>query len=140
VFGARLAAPSDKDVIAERVLERKTSRGVRLMAVRISRPEEDERDASIWSCRVEFLGFPRRARLLRYGKGVDQVQALLIALQVVHQELETLRLAGETMTWLGDSDLGFPGFGEPTIRAPRPATSVKASPRRSSTRRGPARR
>jgi hypothetical protein len=136
LFGARLAAPSDKDVIAERVLERRTSRGSRLMAVRIARPEEDSPDATIWSCRVEFLGYPRRYRLLRHAKGVDQVQALMGAFQIINNELSVLREAGEQLSWLGDSDLGFPGFEQPASSARR----VTRPGRRSSRKRSPNRR
>jgi hypothetical protein len=107
MFGARLAAKSDKDVIAERVLLRQTARGPRPLAVRIARPEEDARDPTAWSCRVEFLGMPGRARLLRYSTGVDQVQALLLALALVERELAALRRAGVQLTFMGEPDLGF---------------------------------
>jgi hypothetical protein len=107
MFGARLAARSDKDVIAERVLQRWTPRGARPLAVRIARPEEDARDATTWSCRVEFLGIPGCRRVLRHAFGVDQVQALLLAFELVQIELAALRRAGMQLLWMDQPDLGF---------------------------------
>jgi hypothetical protein len=109
------------------------------MAVRIARPEEDSRDATIWCCRVEFLGFPGRSRLLRHALGVDQVQALLSALQLIESELARLRQAREQMTWLGDSDLGFPRFEQQETPAPR-QRSGRTPGQKSLKKRSPTRR
>jgi hypothetical protein len=108
MFGARLAEPSSKDIIAERVFDRSTARGLRPIAVRVSRPEEDPTDPNNWMCVVEFIGLPRRPKVTRSSYGVDQVQALLMAFEVIVREVETLRAAGHVVTWLGEIDLGLP--------------------------------
>jgi hypothetical protein len=144
MFGARLAEPSSKDIIAERVFERSTARGPRPMAVRIARPEEDPQDATIWRCVVEFIGIPRRPKVMRSSHGVDQMQALLIAFELIHHEFEMLRGEGHVVTWLGERDLGLSRL-TPKIRDRRTADQTRASrksvvPRRTSRRGSPTRR
>jgi hypothetical protein len=119
MFGARLAEPSSKDIIAERVLERPTPRGTRLMAIRIARPEEDPKDATVWMCTVEFRGLPGRAKVLRSAHGVDQLQALLLAINLIEHEVQALREAGHVVNWMGEPDLGLPGSGMETTPSPR---------------------
>lgn len=111
MFGARLAEATSNDVIAERVLERVTRRGARLITIRIFRPAEDPRDATVWACTVEFEGLPRRAKTTRTAHGVDQLQALLLAITILEQELKTLRASGHVVHWMG-------GFGPRFARAP----------------------
>jgi hypothetical protein len=108
MFGARLAEPSSNDIIAERVFERATARGRRPIAFRIGRPETDRKDPTLWTCAVEFLGMPGRRKVARSTHGVDQVQALLLAFELIEYEVDRLRAAGHVITWLGEADLGLP--------------------------------
>jgi hypothetical protein len=70
-------------------------------------------------CLVEVAGIPGRRPLLRASYGVDQMQALVLAVQLIRLELRLLQDDGFHLTWLGDQeDLGFPQIAEsePTPR------------------------
>jgi len=51
---------------------------------------------------------------MRASYGVDQMQALLLAFQLMRLELRLLRDDGFALTWLGsdENDLGFPPIVE----------------------------
>lgn len=81
-------------------------RGAEQSEIRISigRPEKDGRD---WRCavRIEGLG----PAMEHVARGVDSVQALLLAIAMVTVQLESrVREAGGTIEWLG-----LPGSGLP---------------------------
>ena len=142
------------DIIAERRLDIRRNGGTRPVAVRIARPQRDPLPGGDWMCLVEIDGIPRRQPLVRASYGVDQMQALLLAFQLIRLELRLLRDDGFALTWLDpdDQDLGFPRIaeGEPspsewrrrrTKRAPRLTPPSNGPLERPGTnRRGAARR
>jgi hypothetical protein len=71
---------------------------------RFFRPEEEE---GSYFCRFE-IAWPEDARVRKIG-GVDQVQALLLAMQCAHSELLAARnMDGHRVEWLNGKDLGLP--------------------------------
>jgi hypothetical protein len=71
-------------VIAERRLKVTNGEGASDVTVRLHAPEAARTD---WVCRYE-IGWPE-GPIERYGMGIDAVQALLIALQMIGAELYT---------------------------------------------------
>ncbi|NBC37592.1 hypothetical protein GTZ99_13640 [Novosphingobium sp. FSY-8] len=74
------------------------------LACRFFQPEADGRD---WACRTEidWPQAPRKRRIM----GVDPVQALLLAMAMVHCDLLTAREdLGWDVRWLDDTSLGLP--------------------------------
>ena len=107
------------DVIIERVLEWRTPRARRTVAVRIGRPVPDPEPRGDWLCPIQFVGF-RRAGLsgVQPILGVDALQALVLALGHIQLELSALQddlhTSGRArLTWLGSADLGFPAIFPP---------------------------
>ena len=78
---------ANRDVIAERRLEHVTRRGRRRVTFRFMRPELEARPEGVWICAYEIEGLPRRRSRLGAGIGLDEVQALIGALQAVRQDL-----------------------------------------------------
>lgn len=71
---------------------------------RFSRPEED---GGSYVCHYEIL-WPERLRSSKAG-GVDEVQALLLAMQKAHTDLLAARNRdGRTVEWLDGESLGLP--------------------------------
>jgi len=101
-------APPRRIVIAERRLEVSSRSGGRPVTIRFLRPELESRPAGVWICAYEIRGLPRRRRIIRAVPGVDEVQALIRALQGVRQDLRVQQEDGVDLTWEGQSDLGFP--------------------------------
>jgi hypothetical protein len=88
------------DVIAERTF---TVDG-RELSCRFFRPEEDD---GSYFCRYE-IDWPEQRRSRRAG-GVDEVQAILLAMQLAHSELLAARENdGRAIAWLNDRSLGLP--------------------------------
>jgi hypothetical protein len=82
-------------------------------------------------CLVEVAGIPGRRPLIRASYGVDEMQALVLAFQLMRLELRLLQDDGFQLTWLGDQDdLGFPRIAksEPTSGEWR-RRRVKRAPR-----------
>ena len=98
----------NRQVIAERQLQLQGGRGDRSVTVRFMRPELEAKPGGVWICVYEISGLPRRRRLLRSSAGVDDLQALLLALQAARQDLRVLRTEGLRLTWEGQDDMGFP--------------------------------
>jgi hypothetical protein len=80
------------------------------VTVRFLRPELEAKRAGVWICVYEICGLPRRGRFLRSAAGVDDLQALMLALQAARQDLRVLRAEGLRLTWEGQDDLGFPAL------------------------------
>jgi len=72
--------------------------------VRFYRPVADEAD---FRCDYEII-WPHRKRAF-YAIGIDEMQALILAIQMAHTDLLASPEAkrGE-LTWLGSRDLGLP--------------------------------
>jgi uncharacterized protein DUF6968 len=141
-------------IIAERRLDLRRNGKSRPITVRIGRPQRDPLPGGDWMCPVEIAGIPRRHSIVRASYGVDEVQALLLAFQLIRLELLLLQDDGLALTWLepDGEDLGFPCVveGEPTPsewrrrrtkRAPRiPRPSNGPLERPGTNRRGDGRR
>lgn len=111
--------PGKAPIVAERRLELRRNGRVRSVTVRLRRPQRDPLPGGDWMCLVEVAGIPGRRPLLRASYGVDQMQALILAVQLIRLELRLLQDDGFHLTWLGDpDDLGFPQIAEsePTSR------------------------
>jgi hypothetical protein len=118
-------------VVAERRLELHRNRRSRPVTVRLRRPQRDPLPGGDWMCLVEIAGIPGRRPLLRASYGVDEMQALVLAFQLVRLELRLLQDDGFQLEWLGgQDDLGFPRIAErePTSREWR-RRRVKRAPR-----------
>jgi hypothetical protein len=101
-------------IIAERRLELRRNGRLRPVTVRLRRPQRDPLPGGDWMCLVEVDGIPGRRPLVRASYGVDQMQALLLAFQLIRLELRLLQDDGFELTWLGpdQADLGFPRIAE----------------------------
>jgi len=88
----------------ERRMELEGTGGV---LVRFLKPVEDEED---YRCDYQII-WPDRERTF-HGYGIDEVQALLSAMQNAHADLlsSTESKTGR-LTWLGERDLGLPLAG-----------------------------
>lgn len=76
------------------------------VSVRFFQPEP-EPDHTSFFCRYE-IDWPEGARSKRAG-GVDEVQALLLAMQRAHTDLLSARENhGRKVSWLNERGLGFP--------------------------------
>ena len=74
------------------------------VCVRFYQPEPDE---ASFLCRYE-IDWPEGTRSKRAG-GVDEVQALLLAMQIAHTDLLSARENhGRQVSWLNERGLGFP--------------------------------
>jgi hypothetical protein len=74
------------------------------VSCRFFRPEPD---GFSFRCRVE-IDWPEGVRSKSMG-GVDEVQALLLAMQIVHTDLLAARENdGRKVSWLNDRSLGLP--------------------------------
>jgi uncharacterized protein DUF6968 len=92
-------------VIATRLLILKQGTTDTEIPVRIHAPEKAKTD---WICRFE-IGWPE-GRAERWGAGVDSVQALLIALQMISAEIYASRYhESGALSWLAPRcGYGFP--------------------------------
>ena len=71
---------------------------------RFYRPEEDE---GSFFCRFQ-IDWPEGTTNKRHG-GVDEVQALLLAMMAAHTDLLAARnVGGRSIEWLDDQSLGLP--------------------------------
>jgi hypothetical protein len=52
----------------------------------------------------------------RYHYGVDPIQALLLALWIIPEDIRCLADPGSRVTWLGSEDLGFRMPQEPPVK------------------------
>jgi hypothetical protein len=80
--------------------------------VRFLRPVVDEED---YRCDYKII-WPDRERTF-HGFGVDEVQALISAMQNAHADLlSTAESKAGLLTWLGARDLGMPLAGSLTAK------------------------
>src|SRR5687767_1242628 len=91
-----------KNVIAERELELTMGDKKRKVVVRLAAPFPVEHG---FRCDYQILGLGDDK--VRFGTGIDGIQALQIALQNIGADLY-LRHREVSLLWEGDSDLGFP--------------------------------
>jgi Domain of unknown function (DUF6968) len=108
------AIPRKQRIVAERRLELRKNGRARPVTVRLHRPQRDPLPGGDWMCVVEIQGIPGRRPLMRAPYGVDQMQALLLAFELMRLELRLLQDDGFALTWLGagENDLGFPRIVE----------------------------
>ena len=92
-------------IIAKRVLTLRNEAGERAVPIRIYAPEEE--NGGHWVCRYE-IEWPDHT-VKRFGVGIDAVQALVLALQIIGAELYTspAHEAGR-LSWAEGSGYGFP--------------------------------
>lgn len=92
-------------IVASRILMCRQDGGDIEIPIRVHAPERAEVD---WICRFE-IGWPQEPAA-RWGTGVDAVQALLFALQMIGAEIYTSALhAQDRLTWLAPGrGYGFP--------------------------------
>jgi hypothetical protein len=94
------------EVIAERRLEWAGSGPAGEVVVRIGRPVPDPEPGGDWLCPVQVVGMYRDA--VRAAYGVDAVQALVLAFQMIDADLRAgQRAAGRRLLWLEQTDLRF---------------------------------
>lgn len=94
------------EVIAERRLDWTGDSGSEGVVVRIGKPVRDPDPEGDWLCPIQIAGLGDD--MVRAAFGVDAVQALILALQMVHVDLQSgQRRTGRTLQWLEQSDLGF---------------------------------
>lgn len=96
------------EALAEREFELRDASGVvRAVVVRIGRPEKVE--PGFWTCAYEIAG-ARGAGVVdeSAAHGEDGMQALILALQKVGEDLACIGRTRGSLTWLGAADLGFP--------------------------------
>lgn len=98
-------------MIATRILKIKGGAEIRDMPIRIFVPEEQDRS---WSCRYE-IDWPEGRHTME-AWGVDSVQALVLALQMIGAEIYTsdYHKAGQLMFYEPGRGYGFPVA--PTLR------------------------
>jgi hypothetical protein len=102
------------EVIAERELDLVVDGNISgTVVVRIGRPIRSPDPELDWLCPLQIIGL--QDEMVRAAFGIDAVQALILAMQMIHIELQARqRLTGQTLQWLEQSDLGFlplPGRG-----------------------------
>jgi hypothetical protein len=95
----------DFELIAQRELAASSEDQVIKVFVRIAKPLE--MPAGEWACPYQIVGLGDE--VIRAIYGIDGVQALQLTMIFVAAELERLS-KGLKLTFLGETDLGFPGF------------------------------
>ena len=85
------AIPRKQPIVAERRLELRKNGRARPVTVRLHRPQRDPLPGGDWMCVVEIQGIPGRRPLMRASYGVDQMQALLLAFELMRLELRLLQ-------------------------------------------------
>jgi hypothetical protein len=95
------------EVIAERELDLVANgKPSATVVVRIGKPIRSPDPNLDWLCPLQIVGL--EDEMVRAAFGVDAVQALILAMQMIHIELQARqRLTGQTLQWLEQSDLGF---------------------------------
>ena len=95
-------------LMATRELELVDANGahVRRVVVKLYKPRRMD-DGEDWICNYRILGIG--GEKLRYGAGVDAIQALLLALSIIGAELYTSTEArAGLLKWCDTGQLGFP--------------------------------
>ena len=87
------------DIIAERSLELRTPGGTSTVLVQLGRPRSERDGRGPYSCGLRVHS-PGRV-LERTAVGIDGLEAIRVALQMVRQELlvDLPRLTGGTVSW-----------------------------------------
>lgn len=99
-----------EEIVAERCIEVTDASGAsREARIQISKPVEDRRSGGDYLCPFRIVGLGDGA--VRRAYGVDSVQAMMLAFQMIGAELALYRETGITLSWLSDEDLGFPTPG-----------------------------
>lgn len=94
------------EIIAERRLDWAGDAESEGVVVRIGKPMPDPDPEGNWLCPIQIAGLGDD--MVRAAFGVDAVHALILALQMIHIDLQAgQRRVGRTLQWLEQSDLGF---------------------------------
>lgn len=96
------------EALAERELELRDASGVvRAVVVRIGRPEKTEQ--GFWTCAYQIAGATGAGVVDESAAhGEDGMQALILALQKIGEDLAHIGRTRGSLTWLGEAELGFP--------------------------------
>jgi uncharacterized protein DUF6968 len=107
IVGSRMAEQF-ADVIAERILEarRPGSEAVTEVRARIGRPLRHPDPEGDWICPVQILGLGDEE--VRQVYGIDAVQAITLALQMIEIDLGAAMREGVELRWLDSSEFGLP--------------------------------
>jgi hypothetical protein len=77
----------------------------RKITVSVSAPEPDPLPRGDYRVLLTIKGFGKTYK--RYHYGVDPLQAFLLALRIVPEDIRCLAEPDSRVTWLGSDDLGF---------------------------------
>ena len=103
--------PEIPDPIAVRELEAAGAGDeLRPVFVRFGRPERDPAPGGDWQCAFQITGLGEDD--VECAFGVDSVQALQLAFQAVGARLFAADGRGQSITWLGMREVGFPAPSE----------------------------
>lgn len=101
------------EVVADRRLDWTGDTESEGVMVRIGKPVRNPDPEGDWLCPIQIAGLGDDT--VRAAFGVDAVQALILALQMIHIDLQAgQRRTGRTLQWLEQSDLGLL---PPTLRS-----------------------
>lgn len=75
------------------------------ITVSVSAPEPDPLPRGDYRVLLTIKGFGKT--YTKYHYGVDPIQALLLALRIIPEDIRCLADPGSRVTWLGGDDLGF---------------------------------
>jgi hypothetical protein len=95
------------DIIAERELQLTTEVATQTILIQVGRPQRDPEPGGDWIC--PFVISDLGVEELHWAAGVDSMQALLLAIQMIDIQL---RNSGslEELSWFGGADLGIPNL------------------------------
>jgi hypothetical protein len=101
----------NEDIVARRTLELNSKEGEKKaytkIKIEIRKPEPDPEDIwHCWRCPFRIIGYGDEK--IHYVYGVDSIQALYFALQMVGMYFWPSQQDGVDITWNGDPDLGLP--------------------------------
>ena len=106
----REVAPFQEAIAERQLLFTAADGSTRDVLVQIGRPVKDPEDTGNALCPFRVLGFEEPDTFV--AGGVDSVQALILALEVLTDYLAAkARTRGGSISFLGSSHLGFPPLG-----------------------------
>ena len=102
------AAVATFELIAERQIEVRDAgtQRVRSIMVRLGKPERDPLQGGDWRCPLQIQGLGDDE--VFYAHGVDAFQALELGFKILGIRLWSAGTDKIVLSWLGDSNLGFP--------------------------------
>jgi hypothetical protein len=96
-----------EDVIAERTLELKDPKGTVFSVVaRLGKPQPDPNPGGAWRCPFQIEGI-LDSQGVRWISGEDSYQALILAIELVHVDIESAARRAKLVLPSGQDDLGL---------------------------------